>query len=51
MHRLIAAGYVALGVALLVTGQRSGAAAFVVIGIAWFALSFTRFADRSAASK
>ena len=50
MHRVVAAGYAALGVALFFTGQRSAAAAFVVIGIAWFAISFTRFADKSPAS-
>jgi hypothetical protein len=51
MHRVVAAGYAALGVALFFTGQRSAAAAFVVIGIAWFAISFTRFADKSPAGK
>jgi hypothetical protein len=51
MHRVVAAGYAALGVALFFTGQRGAAAAFVVIGIAWFAISFTRFADKSPAGK
>lgn len=44
MHRVIAAGYVVLGAALFFTGQRTAAAAFVLIGIAWFWISFTRFA-------
>jgi hypothetical protein len=51
MHRLVAAGYAALGIALFFTGQRDAAGAFVVIGLAWFAISFTRFAVKQSITK
>ncbi len=51
MHRIIAAGYAALGVALFFTGQPHAAYAFVAIGIAWFAISFTRFSTKQTLTK
>lgn len=51
MHRIIAAGYAALGVALFFTGQPHAAYAFVAIGIAWFAISFTRFSTKQTIAK
>jgi hypothetical protein len=51
MHRIVAAAYTALGIALFFSGQRDAAAAFVVIGLAWFAISFTRFAVKPTITK
>jgi hypothetical protein len=51
MHRVVAAGYAALGIGLFFAGQRDAAAAFVVIGLAWFAISFTRFANKPSITK
>jgi hypothetical protein len=51
MHRIVGAGYAVLGIALLATGMRPAAAVFLAIGVCWFAISFTRFADKSSATK
>ncbi len=51
MHRIIAAGYAALGLALFFTGQPHAAYAFVAIGSAWLAISFTRFATKQSITK
>jgi hypothetical protein len=40
-----------LGAALFLTGQPHPAAAFVAIGIAWFAISFTRFSAKQTITK
>jgi hypothetical protein len=51
IQRLLSAAYAVLGAAVLISGQRTAGAAFLIIGIAWFALSFTRYASKSTAAK
>lgn len=51
MQRFLAAGYVGLGIAAYIHGQHTGGTAFFVIGVAWFALSFTKFAVKSPSPK
>ncbi|MGA8037680.1 MAG: hypothetical protein WA823_17395 [Candidatus Acidiferrales bacterium] len=51
MQRFLAAGYAGLGIAAYIHGQPTVGAAFFVIGVAWFALSLSRFAAKSPFSK
>jgi FtsH-binding integral membrane protein len=46
MQRLLAVGYAILGAVIYMYGQHRGGAAFVIVGAAWFALSFTKFAAK-----
>jgi hypothetical protein len=46
MQRLLAIGYAILGVVIYMYGQHRGGAAFLIVGLAWFALSFSKFAAK-----
>ena len=50
MQRLLAVGYAILGVVIYMNGQHRGGAAFVIVGVAWFALSFSKFAAKRPAA-
>jgi hypothetical protein len=46
MQRLLAVGYAILGGVIYMYGQHRGGIAFVIVGVAWFALSFSKFAAK-----
>jgi hypothetical protein len=46
MQRLLAIGYAILGAVIYMYGQHRGGVAFVIVGVAWFALSFSKFAAK-----
>jgi hypothetical protein len=46
MQRLLAIGYAILGAVIYINGQHRGGAAFLIVGVAWFALSFSKLAAK-----
>jgi hypothetical protein len=46
VQRLLAIGYAILGAVIYINGQRRGGAAFLIVGVAWLALSFSKFAAK-----
>jgi hypothetical protein len=47
IQRLLAVASAGLGIAAYIHGQHTGGGAFFVIGVAWFALSFSKLGVKS----